>query len=115
MANNKFKSAVKRAKGLYKTGRYKSFADAVKAAYHKTGGKRGSHKRKPRRISAPGKKRVGSGAKRKSASPVQRIKHHIELSLGKAYVDHYKAKTIKATKSAGRRIKSLKTKLRSFL
>ena len=35
MANNKFTAAVKRAKGLYKTGRYKTFADAVKAAYKK--------------------------------------------------------------------------------
>lgn len=35
MANNKFKAAVKRAKTLYKSGRYKKFSDAVKAAYKK--------------------------------------------------------------------------------
>ena len=35
MANNKFKAAVKKAKGLYRSGRYKTFADAVKAAYKK--------------------------------------------------------------------------------
>lgn len=52
MANNKFKAAVRKAKGLYKTGRYKTFADAVKAAYKKVG----SVKRKP-------------AAKKKAAKP----------------------------------------------
>ena len=33
----KFTRAVKKAKSLYKTGRYKTFADAVKAAYKKIG------------------------------------------------------------------------------
>jgi len=37
MANNKFKAAVARAKKLYKTGKYKRFSDAVKAAYKKVG------------------------------------------------------------------------------
>jgi hypothetical protein len=37
MANNKFKAAVRKAKGLYKSGRYKTFALAVKAAYKKIG------------------------------------------------------------------------------
>jgi len=33
-----FKTAVAKAKKLYKTGRYKTFADAVKAAYKTIGG-----------------------------------------------------------------------------
>ena len=34
-AKSKFRAAVKKAKQLYKTGRYKRFSDAVKAAYGK--------------------------------------------------------------------------------
>lgn len=59
MANTKFTRAVKKAKGMYKTGRYKTFADAVRAAYKKVPGgkkktvKRSAAKRKPvRRVSA---------------------------------------------------------------
>lgn len=37
MAINKFSAAVKKAKGLYKTGKYKNFGAAVKAAYKKPG------------------------------------------------------------------------------
>jgi len=73
MANNKFKAAVRKAKGLYKTGRYKTFADAVKAAYKKVGSvgavkkkyrqtgtssKRADSQRKAKR---PGKRRSASG------------------------------------------------------
>ncbi len=47
MANTKFTRAVKKAKALYKTGRYKTFADAVKAAYKKLPGKVGAAKKKP--------------------------------------------------------------------
>jgi len=37
-AKTNFKAAVKKAKTLYKTGKYKKFSDAVKAAYRSIGG-----------------------------------------------------------------------------
>jgi len=55
----KFSAAIKRAKRLYKTGRYKTFGDAVKAAYKKGKTKTvGSHKKKkaiPTKIKTKGK------------------------------------------------------------
>ena len=50
-AKSNFKAAVIRAKRLYKTGRYKTFADAVKAAYKKrsVGAVKRSAKKKPAR------------------------------------------------------------------
>ena len=48
MATNhkaKFKKAIVKAKKLWKTGRYKTFADAVKAAYSSLPGKRSSRKK----------------------------------------------------------------------
>ena len=75
MANTKFTRAVKKAKALYKTGRYKRFSDAVKAAYKKVGsasvGKRKTKFRqtghsnkaadKKRTARRPGKRRSASG------------------------------------------------------
>jgi hypothetical protein len=61
-AKSNFKAAVRKAKQLYKTGRYKKFSDAVKAAYKKGSG---GTKRK-RKVSAV--KIVERGEKR-SARP----------------------------------------------
>lgn len=76
MANTAFTRAVKKAKSLYKTGRYNTFADAVKAAYKKTGKPRAtkSAKKKPvqrgcsnnaidrkRKAKPPGKRKSASG------------------------------------------------------
>lgn len=75
MANTKFTRAVKKAKGLYKTGRYKTFADAVKAAYKKIGSVGAAKKKKStrqtgtsnkrydimRKAKTPGKRRSASG------------------------------------------------------
>lgn len=68
---NKFQKAVSKAKALYRTGRYKTFADAVKAAYKKIGGTGGSKTRqtgssnrrldKKRKAKAPGKRKSASG------------------------------------------------------
>lgn len=49
---NKFLAAVKKAKSLYKTGRYKTFAKAVKAAYGKTSTPKKKTARKKRRVAA---------------------------------------------------------------
>lgn len=62
-AKSNFKAAVVRAKRLYKTGRYKTFADAVKAAY---------------------KKRSVGAVKRKSTpkrKAVKRKKHHTHCGV----------------------------------
>ncbi len=59
----RFKAAAHKAKALYKTGRYKTYGDAVAAAFKKSGGggvKRSSTKRK----SKPARKRkIGKGGK----------------------------------------------------
>lgn len=104
MANTKFVRAVKKAKGLYKSGRYKTFADAVKAAYKKTGSakKVGSKKTKVR---------VSVGAVRKSA-PSKRVQ--LEKSLGASYVRFYKANTISATNKERKTMAELKRKLRKL-
>lgn len=74
MANTKFTRAVKKAKGLYKTGRYKTFADAVKAAYKKVGKVGAAKKKKSYRqtgsssISRDKQRRAKAPGKRKSAS-----------------------------------------------
>lgn len=72
-AKSNFKKAVRKAKALYKTGRYKKFSDAVKAAYKGTAiGKTskastrqtGSSNRsidKKRKAKAPGKRKSASG------------------------------------------------------
>ena len=68
MATNhkaKFKKAIVKAKKLYKTGRYKTFADAVKAAYNSLPGKTRSAK-KSRSVGSKPKRRAAV----KSAGPV---------------------------------------------
>lgn len=70
-ATSNFKAAVKKAKRLYKTGRYKTFADAVKAAYKKK--KVGSVAKKNRQTGkttriADAKRKAKRPGKRKSAS-----------------------------------------------
>ena len=59
---SKFTAAVKKAKTLYKTGKFKTFADAVKAAYKKVGTAAAPVKKKAARKAKPvkAKKRVGA-------------------------------------------------------
>jgi hypothetical protein len=66
-AKSNFKAAVKRAKGLYRTGRYKTFADAVKAAYKKAGPSR--TKKSKRKVGAT--KWIEKGETRRT--PARRI------------------------------------------
>lgn len=51
MTNNqrRFKAASKKAKGLYATGRYNTYGDAVKAAFKKIGGTTVKKKPKPKK------------------------------------------------------------------
>lgn len=126
MANNKFKAAVKKAKGLYRSGRYKTFADAVKAAYKKV-----SHKKKRRKVGKPtsnpshykrkapaNSARIGLRKKKRPHFSISLLKQttidHVGHQLAAAMLAHYKAKTIKATKQAAKRIKVLKQKLKSL-
>jgi len=105
MANLKFVRAVKKAKGLYKTGRYKKFSDAVKAAYKSLGSpakKVGSKKTKVR---------VSVGAVKK---PAVSKRVQIEKSLGASYVRFYKANTISATNKERRNMVELKRKLKKL-
>lgn len=65
----KFKAAVKRAKKLYKTGRYKTFADAVKAAWK--GAKVGATRKKANRQTGSTHRKADK--KRKAKAPGKRI------------------------------------------
>lgn len=79
MANTRFTRAVKKAKGLYKSGRYKTFADAVKAAYKKTPGK-AKAKRKPAARKSP-RRRI-SAIKTKSAVHNDYNRPEVNISIG---------------------------------
>lgn len=76
MANTKFTRAVKKAKGLYKSGRYKTFADAVKAAYKKIPGKRS----KPRTVKKS-RRRVAA-IKTQSRTHTDYNKPEVNISIG---------------------------------
>lgn len=109
MANTKFVRAVKKAKGLYKSGRYKTFADAVKAAHKSLGSPSLRAKRsKP----AKTKVRVTVGATKKKKGPSHR--QQLEKSLGASYVRFYKATTIPATNKERKTMATIKKKLRKL-
>jgi hypothetical protein len=104
---SKFTQAVAKAKKLYKTGRYKTFAAAVKAAYKK--GKTTVKKRVGSKVGkkAVGKK-IGSGDSVVRTKPNK--KNHAKSMLAKALLDYELADTIRATKEAQvRKIKWRKT------
>ncbi len=93
----KFKKAVAKAKALYKTGRYKNFGAAVKAAYKKVGTP------KAKRVIASIKKRTGKKSIRGTDAVVRtkpNKKNHAKAMLAKALLDYDLATTIKATKEA---------------
>ncbi len=95
----KFKRAVAKAKRLYKTGRYKNFGAAVKAAYKKVGAVK-----KTRSVGA--RKKV-SGKSIRGTDAVVRTKpnkkNHAKAMLAKALLDYDLATTIPATKEAQKR------------
>ena len=113
MANTKFLAAVKKAKQLYKTGRFKTFAAAVKSAYKK--------------VKVPKKKAAGkiSSVVTKSKKhtdynkPVVNIqigslKTRVKNKLARALLDYELATTIKATKAAAKRKIRYRKQLRSL-
>lgn len=97
-----FKSAVKKAKGLYKSGHYKKFSDAVAAAYKKG-------KTVVRKARAVSKKRRSIKRRVSGVDPIIRTKPTpltiAKAKLAKALLDHRLEKTISGTKEAARRIK----------
>lgn len=109
MANSKFKAAVKKAKTLYKSGRYKSFASAVKAAYKKRPTKKRRAVAKISRIA----KKVGTRSTRKRHAPMTE-KKRVELQLGRVMVEHWRTQSIKRTKELDRQKAALKKRLRSL-
>ena len=112
-----FKTAVKKAKSLYKSGRYKKFSDAVKAAFKQGGGalvkQRGTSNKKSdsaRKAKPPGKRKSKSGKtyyeSRKNRSDKKGsvtgigLKAAAKANLAKALLDYDLATTVKATKEA---------------
>lgn len=99
MSTTTFKQAVGRAKQLYKTGRYKTFGAAVKAAY----------KNSAKKSVSGTKKKKGSGKKKsiRGTDSVVRTKpnkkNHAKSMLAKALLDYELATTIKGTKEAQKR------------
>lgn len=97
-----FKSAVKKAKGLYKSGRYKKFSDAVAAAYRKG-------KTTVRKVSKAVKKKGSVRRRVSGVDPIVRTKPApltiAKAKLAKALLDHRLEKTISGTKEAAKRIR----------
>jgi len=67
---DRFRRAAKKAKRLYKTGRYKTFADAMKSALKKISGISGSKYRQT------GTSKRSADKKRKAKAPGKRVVRH---------------------------------------
>jgi len=111
-----FAAAVRRAKQLYKTGRYASFADAVRAAYRKGGSgtkKKRSSRKVVRRSSAQPKAR---SRKRTGGVASARSKYRSELSERlKTYLYlKDRASTVRLKKQYGKIIAGIKRQLKNL-
>ncbi len=144
MANNKFKAAVKKAKVLYKTGRYPKFSDAVKAAYKKVGSVGATKKKykqtgtnnrpadRKRKAKSPGKRRSASGRshteRRKNRSDVPgtltgvstaqlkgAIKQKIKGTIDKAVLGKFHATKKRDKKKYQKIITTKKIELRRYI
>jgi len=126
-AKSNFKAAVKRAKALYKTGRYNKFSDAVAAAYKKGPAKKSAKKKrkvgaykvveKGEKRSTPARKVIRVTRSKKGTfkgSTVAGAKAAIEQKLGRAMVEHYKTQSIKRTRVLGKTIAGYKKQLKAF-
>jgi hypothetical protein len=124
MANTKFTRAVKKAKGLYKTGRYSSFAAAVKAAYKKVGGKTKTS-RKPKkkavrkrttakRVSSPAMSGTSLG-RATVATLKSAIRNRLKDGLGKKLVRREMATTKRDRRRIGKEILKVKAELRKLM
>ncbi len=87
MANTKITRAVKKAKALYKTGKYKTFADAVKSAYKKIGSTSSPKKKaaKPVKIYQRGSSNKKRDEERKAKAPGKRTS-----ATGRQYTERRK-------------------------
>lgn len=132
-----FKTAVSRAKALYKSGRFKKFSDAVKAAYKQGGGtlvrqsgKSNVSADKKRKAKKPGKRKSASGrvyyeyrknrTDKKGSLTGIREEHKTPLAiakhkLAKALLDYDLADTIKATKEAAKRKSKYRKVVKSLM
>lgn len=104
-----FKTAVKKAKGLYKTGRFKKFSDAVRAVYNQSA-------RKPKRKVSGGVAKKSTVARRyKKAVLTVSAKQRAKNGLAKALLDYELADTISATKEAQKRKVKYRRQLKALL
>jgi len=120
MAKISFKSAVAKAKGLYKSGRYKRFSDAVAAAYRgakATGSKKSKPAKKAKRKVGAVRKRSAAPKKKAAArkNPALTPLASAQLSLGQAYSSYVRADTVRDTKKASKRITAVKERIRKIL
>lgn len=109
MAVNKFLGYVREAKRLYNTGKYKTFAQAVKAASRQTGSSSAKYDKK-RKAKPPGKRKSKRGKiyyeRRKNRSDKPKTLTGIALvkrKLSNALLDYELAKTVRATDEARKR------------
>lgn len=124
MPNKKFAQAVKKAKSLYKTGKYKNFASAVKAAYRTTAKKSVSAKprKQAKKRSLPAKRKmrpagkatvnviaIGSIASHKAA-----IRKQTETKLGRELLRREKATTKRDKRKISKLIASTKRDLKRY-
>lgn len=136
MANTKFTRAVKKAKALYKSGRYKKFSDAVKAAYKKVGkvgaskkrsplkgrkhrhyGKVKSHKRRVNAVNIPAKKHTDYNSPEVNisiGSLKSAIKRKLETRLANQLLRRETAKNYKTYNLARKAVQDTKQQLRKF-
>ena len=124
---NRFKQAAPKAKKLYKSGRYKTFAAAMAQALKTTGRKKsrrtvtpkkriGSHKRKAvRGVKAVGEVKIVSGISGTSIGSLKQvIRKKIKLNLDKAVLRKYHATKKRAKKQAQKTITAFKAALRKY-
>jgi hypothetical protein len=118
MAKNRFKAAAPKAKRLYKTGRYKTFADAMRAAL-KGGGSRkpAKAKRVSKKVSRVSRKRSRKPAAR-SATSLPTIKSQYRGTLNdrlKTYLFlRDRAGTKRMKRAYGKTIADIKRQLKNL-
>lgn len=119
---SKFTAAVARAKKLYRTGKYKTFGAAVKAAYHKTPAAKRKTKssRKVRRHhtvkrrAAPKRRTVARRSRQPKKSLGSKYKASLKKQMANALLSYELATTVKATKAAQKRKVALRKRLKAL-
>jgi hypothetical protein len=115
---NRFTAAVKRAKGLYKSGRYKTFADAIKAAYKQTGGAKKKATRSARKKSTrkPAARKASAAVRKKPGIASARSRYRGMLSERlKTYLYlKDRAETKRVKRHYAKQIASIKRQLKNL-